>query len=100
MFEFDRPLPWEVQDQLSRLEGMLDSLMESKGSSIDTLPSLRAIERTARYSLEDASAILDLSKSTLRRRANHGRIAMQRDGRRRFIMGAELLRYIRQAGRK
>ena len=100
MFEFDRPLPWEVQDQLNRLEEMLGSLKQDRELSRDALLNPRAIEKTARYSLVESAAILDLSQSTLRRRANLGRIAIHRDGRRPFIMGAELLSYMRKVSRK
>jgi excisionase family DNA binding protein len=56
------------------------------------------IDPRRRYSLDEAGKYLGVSKRTLRRRAEERRIAFLRDGKRPYVMGAELLRYARKPG--
>lgn len=48
----------------------------------------------ARLSISEALAILKISEDTFHRRVAEGKLAVSKDGRRTFVSGAELERYL------
>jgi excisionase family DNA binding protein len=47
-----------------------------------------------RYSLREVQRLLGLSRSTLYARITDGKLAIQKDGRRTFVLASELDRYL------
>ncbi len=58
------------------------------------------IDARARYHLDDAATFLDVSASTLKRRAAMHRLVILYDGKTPYVMGAELLRYAREGAQR
>ena len=56
----------------------------------DSLPQLR-------FDIPEAAHILRLSRATLYERIRTGQIATQKDGRRSYVTGEELQRYVTQS---
>jgi len=56
----------------------------------DSLPQLR-------FDIPEAARILRLSRATLYERIRTGQIATQKDGRRTYVTGEELQRYVAQS---
>lgn len=100
MFDFFNSDPSSLYYELDVLTDKLDKIQEAVEAIALSSSDNPAIENTARYSLDFAADYLGLSARTLKRRAQIGRLVIHYDGRKPFVTGAELLRYVRVTGRK
>jgi len=76
--------------QIASLEALLLDLAGDKARP-------REIDPKRPYAIKDAAAFLGVSVRTLQRRRSMGRLRFVGDGKKSFIMGAELLRYARES---
>lgn len=52
------------------------------------------IDENQAYSLDEAGAAIDLSRYAVRREIAAGRLRIVRNGRRKLVVGAEIVRYV------
>lgn len=90
-------VPSEVIDRLLDRVEKLTALVEDLHAREAAKPE---IDPKARYHLGDAAAYLGVSSSTLKRRAKLHKLVIVYDGKTPFVMGAELLRYAREGGKR
>ena len=76
----------EVSAQLARMNELLERSQE--------------VVSTRRYHLSEAAELLRLSERTLVRRAEIGKLVIIKDGKKPFVTGAEILRYMREGGKR
>lgn len=82
-----------IHDKVDQLTQMVQSISQLSKSSDD-------IDAKSRYTLDEAASFLKVSPATLTRRAKVGRFIILHDGSRRFVMGAEILRYAREGAKR
>ena len=103
--------------KLNSTESSVDYLAENRGLLAETLQKVESltamvqhliadqksrpiIDLKARYTLKEAADYLKVSSSTLSRRSHENRFVIIHDGSRPFVMGAEIMRYAREGGKR
>jgi len=91
MYQGDAWFEYEsLQAQIAGLEALLLDLAGDKAPT-------REIDPKRPYPIKDAAEFLGVSARTLQRRRSEGKLRFVGDGKKSFIMGAELLRYARES---
>ena len=78
----------EIENRLFLLERALWQIQER-------LEDAEEVNPQRRYHLKKTSQLLGVSQSTLKRRAREGKLRIGKDGKKPFVTGAEILRYVR-----
>jgi len=89
--EFD----FSLLDPNAEIENRLFLLERAINKIEDRLEDAEEISPQRRYHLSVASRLLGVSQSTLKRRAREGKLRIGKDGKKPFVTGAEILRYVR-----
>ena len=89
--EFD----FSLLDPNAEIENRLFLLERAVNKIEDRLEDAEEISPQRRYHLSVASRLLGVSQSTLKRRAREGKLHIAKDGKKPFVTGAEILRYVR-----